>query len=102
MLLHRDTITACRQALGPEHRHTLVAATNFAGALEEQGSGKDPLLPEAVDIHREVLDVRRRVLGREHPETLATATNLASTLGHPGASILRITPILRWPLLPFS
>ena len=65
--------------LGVEHPSTLLAASNLAYILSEQGE-----LSEAARMYRETLEVSRRVLGMEHPRTLSSATGLACVLGKQG------------------
>jgi hypothetical protein len=77
--MSKEVLVVRKQVLGEEHPSTLIASSNLAGALFNQGKHA-----EAEPIFREVLVVQKRVLGEEHPSTLHTASKLASTLCNQG------------------
>ena len=82
--IHRETLEVRRRVLGPEHRDTLVSASNLASVLRRRGGGggrRLELLEEAVRIQRETLQLRQSILGNEHPDSLASASNLANLAG---------------------
>ncbi len=68
-------LSACEQALGPDHQETLSALVNSADLQSLRGH-----YAEAERIYRRVLETRRRILGGEHRDTLATMDGLAVEL----------------------
>lgn len=64
-----------KEVLGPDDRHTLLAARDLARALREQGQYE-----HARSIYEEGLPRSQRVLGEDHPLTLRLAHGLAIDL----------------------
>ncbi|WP_431883415.1 FxSxx-COOH system tetratricopeptide repeat protein [Micromonospora gifhornensis] len=73
--LVRDLYQSWQRLLGPDHPHTLKAATEYAHARYTLGA-----IREAHEIVTDTLPRYRRTLGDDHPDTLRSAHDLATTL----------------------
>ncbi|EXL66121.1 hypothetical protein FOPG_17688 [Fusarium oxysporum f. sp. conglutinans race 2 54008] len=68
-----------QRILGDEHPSTIMAMSNLANTLSDQGK-----LDEAASMRKEVLEKRQWILGDEHPDTISAMSNLAITLSDQG------------------
>ncbi len=71
----RENLEAASNALGPEHRFTLLQGNNLAVALMAQGK-----LDEAERLLQQNYEAHRRTLGPEHGQTLCMVNYLAEVL----------------------
>ncbi|MEW2477919.1 FxSxx-COOH system tetratricopeptide repeat protein [Micromonospora gifhornensis] len=71
----RNLYQSWQRLLGPDHPHTLKAATEYAHARFTLGA-----IREAHDIVTDTLSRYRRTLGDDHPDALRSAHDLAVTL----------------------
>jgi hypothetical protein len=80
VVLHQQTLSDQRQALGPEHPDTLTTRYSLAQEMSARGEHT-----AAEGELRAVLAVRERMLGPEHPDTLATRFSIAKEIAARGA-----------------
>jgi hypothetical protein len=72
-------LTRCRQVLGEDHPHTLLAAVVLGVMLCELGKDQ-----QARHLAEDTLTRARRVPGEDHPDTLRLVTSLAFVLSELG------------------
>lgn len=70
--LYRLAFAGYTRFLGADHRKTLLAADNLAGALNHRGA-----FEESATLFRQSLDVTERKYGPDHPSTVLYITHLA-------------------------
>src|SRR5262249_11183634 len=71
--LYRETIEQERVVFGPEHKNTLMGASNLAEILTNEKK-----YAEAEALQRDTLAIQRRILGPDHQDVAETIYGLAA------------------------
>jgi hypothetical protein len=77
--MQKEVLEKRQRILGDEHPDTIIAMSNLASTLSEQGQ-----LEEAAAMQKEVLEKRQQILGDEHPHKIIAMSNLDATLSDQG------------------
>ncbi len=70
--LYERLVVDRERVQGPDHRDTLTARANLAGAYHSAGR-----LADALPVYEQAVADFERVLGTDHPDTLTSRGNLA-------------------------
>ncbi|WP_170111994.1 tetratricopeptide repeat protein [Nocardia fluminea] len=73
ILIAKQSLRYCEEALGPDHPNTLTSCNNLAAAYRAVGR-----LGEAITVHEQNFADRERIPGPDHSHTLQTLDDLAA------------------------